>query len=288
MILIHESTLDLADQDASVIPGGAAYLHDLERRPAPYFERTEPRQRAMADLRGLLSPAERKYSWQLVEVSGDATPYAFQHLLRRARWDPEAVRDELRRDVLQHLGDPEVVLVIAETGVLNKGRHSAGVARQYSGTAAWTMGRLGCCWAMPVGSARPGWTANFTCPKNGPTIPPAGSRRGSRRIVGSRPHRRGPSTGGSGRSRPACPAAGAPATAATGMTGGCACGGKPSPGRLCWRSRAKQTSGAAGSHGRSTPSWPRCRRTAGHECAPAMVPKVCAGMTGSGGCWLIP
>jgi SRSO17 transposase len=118
-----------------VVPGGAAYLDDIERRLAPYFERAEPRQRAMAYLRGLLSPAERKNSWQLAEVSGDATPYAFQHLLRRARWDPEAVREELRGYVVQHLGDPEAVLVIDETGFLKKGQHSAGVARQYSGTA---------------------------------------------------------------------------------------------------------------------------------------------------------
>jgi SRSO17 transposase len=135
MIRMHDSTLDLADQDALVVPGGAAYLHDLERRLAPYFERAEPRQRAMAYLRGLLSPAERKNSWQLAEVSGDTTPYAFQHLLRRALWDPEAVRDELRHYVIQHLGDPEAVLVLDETGFLKKGRHSAGVARQYSGTA---------------------------------------------------------------------------------------------------------------------------------------------------------
>src|SRR6266540_5442048 len=123
------------DQDIAAVQGGAAYLSDIERRLAPYFERAEPRQRAMAYLRGLLSPAERKNSWQLAEVSGDATPYAFQHLLRRALWDPEAVRDELRRYIVQHLGDPEAVLVLDETGFLKKGRHSAGVARQYSGTA---------------------------------------------------------------------------------------------------------------------------------------------------------
>ena len=97
MIRMHESTLAWADQDASVVPGGAAYRHDLERRLAPAVERTEPRQRAMAYLRGLLSPAERKNRWQLAEVSGDATPYALQHRLRRALWDPEAVRDALRR-----------------------------------------------------------------------------------------------------------------------------------------------------------------------------------------------
>jgi SRSO17 transposase len=133
------STMDpcapVVDQDVSAVQGGAAYLSDIARRLAPYFERAEPRQRAMAYLRGLLSPAERKNSWQLAEVSGDTTPYAFQHLLRRALWDPDAVRDELRRYVLQHLGDSEAVLVIDETGFLKKGRHSAGVARQYSGTA---------------------------------------------------------------------------------------------------------------------------------------------------------
>ena len=110
-------------------------MNDIERRLAPYFERAEPRQRAMAYLRGLLSPAGRKNSWQLAEVSGDATPYALQHLLRRAPWDPEAVRDELRRYIIQHLGASDAVLVIEETGFLKKGHYSAGVARQYSGTA---------------------------------------------------------------------------------------------------------------------------------------------------------
>ena len=86
-------------------------MNDIERRLASYFERAEPRQRAMAYLRGLLSPAARKNSWQLAEISGDATPYAFQHLLRRALWDPEAVRDELRRYIIQHLGAPDAGLV---------------------------------------------------------------------------------------------------------------------------------------------------------------------------------
>ena len=156
MILRHEATPELVDQDRVVVPGGAAYLSDIERRLAPYFERAEPRQRAMAYLRGLLSPAERKNSWQLAEISGDATPYAFQHLLRRALWDPEAVRDELRHYLVQHLGDPEAVLVIDETGFLKKGRHSAGVARQYRGTA----GKVDNCqigvflgYASPLGHA---------------------------------------------------------------------------------------------------------------------------------------
>jgi SRSO17 transposase len=124
-----------ADEAASAVQGGFAYLADIERRLAPYFERAEPRQRALAYLRGLLSPAERKNSWQLAEISGAATPYGFQHLLRRALWDADTVRDALRTYIVQHLGDSAAVLVIDETGFLKKGRHSAGVARQYSGTA---------------------------------------------------------------------------------------------------------------------------------------------------------
>src|SRR5918994_4729084 len=166
-MLTTEPAAPPLDQDVPAVQGGAAYLTDIERRLAPYFARAEPRQRAMAYLRGLLSPAERKNSWQLAEMSGDPTPYGFQHLLRRALWDPEAVRDELRHYVVEHLGDPDAVLVIDETGFLTKGRHSAGVARQYSGTA----GRIENCqiggfWAMPVGSATPCLTANSTCRKN--------------------------------------------------------------------------------------------------------------------------
>lgn len=110
-------------------------LDALDDRLAPHFSRTEVRTRAQAYIRGLLSGAERKNGWQLAEVAGDATPYGFQHLLGRARWDADVVRDELRAYILDHVGDPQAVLVVDETGFLKKGTHSAGVKRQYSGTA---------------------------------------------------------------------------------------------------------------------------------------------------------
>jgi SRSO17 transposase len=78
---------------------------------------------------------ERKNGWQLAEVNGEATPYGVPHLLGRAVWDTDAVRDDLCSYVIEHVGDPHGVMVIDETGFLKKGRHSAGVARQYSGTA---------------------------------------------------------------------------------------------------------------------------------------------------------
>ena len=135
MMVPQASTPPLAEQGLMAGQGGLADWTDLERRLAPSGERAEPRQRAMAYRRGLLSPAERQHSWQVAEVTGDATPSGVQHLRRRALGDPDAVRAELRRYVIQHLGDPEAVVVLDETGLLQQGRHSAGVARQYRGTA---------------------------------------------------------------------------------------------------------------------------------------------------------
>lgn len=81
-------TNDLAashlSQDVSAVLEGAAYLTAIERRLATYFERAEPRPRAMASVRGLRSTAERQNNWPLAEASGDTTPDAVQHLLRRA------------------------------------------------------------------------------------------------------------------------------------------------------------------------------------------------------------
>ncbi|HVK19272.1 MAG TPA: IS701 family transposase [Fimbriiglobus sp.] len=100
-----------------------------------HFARSEPRHRAIGYLRGLLSDTERKNGWQLAEHLGDATPDGVQHLLARADWDAEAVRDDLIDYVREHLGDPDGVLIVDETGFLKKGAKSCGVARQYTGTA---------------------------------------------------------------------------------------------------------------------------------------------------------
>ena len=111
------------------------YWAEIERRIGPLFARSEAHHRAMAYLAALLSPAERKNSWQLAEISGNPNPYAFQHLLGRADWDPDSLRDRLRSYVTTYLADGAAIGVLDETGFLKKGFHSAGVARQYSGTA---------------------------------------------------------------------------------------------------------------------------------------------------------
>jgi SRSO17 transposase len=110
-------------------------LTALQERVAPHFRRPEVRTRAGRYLAGLLAPVERRNGWRLAEALGERSPDGVQRLLRTARWDADAVRDDLRAYVVEHLGDAEAVLVIDETGFLKKGSKSVGVARQYSGTA---------------------------------------------------------------------------------------------------------------------------------------------------------
>jgi SRSO17 transposase len=111
----------------------AAELDAVGTKLAPRFERSEPRQRVLAYLTGLLSNAERKNSWQLAELAGEASPDGMQRLLSTAHWDADAVRDDLVTYVLERLADPQAVLVLDETGFVKKGAKSVGVAAQYCG-----------------------------------------------------------------------------------------------------------------------------------------------------------
>src|SRR5215207_7868628 len=120
--------------DRKTVRSWTEALGALDQRIAPYFSRSEVRRRAHDYLRGLLSGAERKNSWQLAEVAGNTTPYGIQHLLGRANWDADVVRDELRGYVVERLAGDESVLIVDETGFIKKGQKSVGVKRQYTGT----------------------------------------------------------------------------------------------------------------------------------------------------------
>ncbi len=110
-------------------------LEAVAKRIGARFARSETRDRVRSYLVGLLAPVQRKNSWQLAEQIGEDAPYGVQHLLGRSDWDPDEVRDDQRAYVVETLGDDEAVLILDETGFLKKGEHSAGVARQYTGTA---------------------------------------------------------------------------------------------------------------------------------------------------------
>jgi SRSO17 transposase len=113
-------------------------LEDLFARVAGWFSRVEPRKRAFAYVRGLLSPLERRNGWTLAEQAGDGCPDGMQALLCSPCWDRDAVRDEVRDYVVERIGDSDGVLIADETGFAKKGNRSAGVQRQYCGTLGRT------------------------------------------------------------------------------------------------------------------------------------------------------
>jgi SRSO17 transposase len=70
----------------------AAGLEEVMERIGARFGRVEPRRRALAYLRGLLSPVERKNGWQLAEIAGDRTPDGVQDFLARVHWPFDRLR----------------------------------------------------------------------------------------------------------------------------------------------------------------------------------------------------
>jgi SRSO17 transposase len=106
----------------SVGPGRwLGVLDELMTRTGSRFSRVEPRRRARAFVLGLLAELPRKNCWTIAEHAGDPSPDGMQHLLARAKWDADGVRDDVRGCVIEHLGDPGAVLVIDETGDVKKG-----------------------------------------------------------------------------------------------------------------------------------------------------------------------
>ena len=256
-------------QEQGMFPGDVAletvrewtlWLTEVERRIGAQFTRREARWHAGAYLRGLLSPVERKNGWQIAEINGETTPYGVQHLLGRAQWDADALRDDLRPYVVEHLGASQAVLVVDETGFLKKGQHSAGVARQYSGTA----GRVENCqigvfltYAGPQGHVMldrerylpKEWT-NDEARCKGAGLP-------AERLFATKPSWR--SRCGSAPSTQASQRPGWRVIVSMEIIGRCGCGWRNTATPMCWPSRAKNMSGVPGASGRSKRSW-RCWR----------------------------
>ena len=128
-------TLSNLHQHLFSLPAWEQHLDRLVARISPRFARREGREQARAYLEGLLSGVERKNGWQLAEQLGHSNPYRVQHLLDRAVWKADLVRDDLLGYVIEHLSQADGVLIVDESGFLKKGDKSVGVKRQYSGTA---------------------------------------------------------------------------------------------------------------------------------------------------------
>jgi SRSO17 transposase len=131
----------------------AAGLDQLHERIAGRFARAEPRSRVREYVSGLVAGLERKNGWTLAEWAGEVSPDGMQRLLRRADWDVDGVRDDVRAYVAEQLGEPDGVLIADDTGFLKKGTRSAGVQRQYSGPPGGRRtARSGCSWRMRPGT----------------------------------------------------------------------------------------------------------------------------------------
>jgi SRSO17 transposase len=146
----------VGDAGPEVVDVAGRVLGELDAVVAPWFARVGTRLAAQQYVRGLASTVERKNSWQLAEHAGHTCPDRLQRLLASAAWDESGVREDVRDWVVGYLADDEAVLVCDDTGFLKKGRRSAGVQRQYSGTA----GRIENCqigvflaYASPLGRA---------------------------------------------------------------------------------------------------------------------------------------
>jgi SRSO17 transposase len=110
-------------------------MDGYHKRFERFFGRSEPREQSRKYMQGLIAAPDRRNGWELAEAAGDAVPDPTQRLLYRSNWDVDAVRDEHIRYSVEHLGDPNAVFIHDETGFLKSGKSSAGVHRQYTGTA---------------------------------------------------------------------------------------------------------------------------------------------------------
>ena len=130
MELLQARDTALADLGLETVRAWALWLTEVARWLMPHLARREARHHAWASMRGLRSPVERKNGWQLADVHGAATSYGLQPVLGRARWDADAVRDDVRASLVKSIGAPQVGLVLDAAGLRKKGQQSAGVARQ--------------------------------------------------------------------------------------------------------------------------------------------------------------
>ncbi|BAI74784.1 transposase (plasmid) [Azospirillum sp. B510] len=126
--------MTVSEWSGTTVDWGSALLA-LKDCLSPALGRSETRRSAGHFIDGLLSGAERKTGWLLVEEAGLDRPYRLQSLLGRSSWSADAVCDRVRDYAPKALGDDDGVLVVDETGFLKKGVQSVGVGRQYSGTA---------------------------------------------------------------------------------------------------------------------------------------------------------
>ena len=224
-----------------------AGLDELLGRVARRFPRVEPRRHAWAFVLGLLADLPGKNCWTIAEHAGDATPDGMQHLLARAVWDEDGVRDDVRAYVVEHLGDPQAVLVVDETGDLKKGTATVGVQRQYTGTAGRVENAqvaVYLVYATDAGHAL--IDRELYLPQGWIDDPERCQAAGVPAQVGLPPSRPWPPACSPGRWTPGCRLPGWPAMRSTAPAPLCGPAWKTAASATCWRSPATTAWSPAG------------------------------------------
>ncbi|GGX36363.1 transposase [Streptomyces noursei] len=261
----------------------------LMSRIAVRFARVEPRRRVRDLVLGLLSDLPRKNCWSIAEWAGQATPDGMQHLLGRARWDADDVRDDVREYVLEHLHDEDAVLVVDETGDVKKGTHTVGVQRQYTGTAGRIENSQVAVYLVYAGlRGHAAVDRELYVPRSW-TCDPHRCRAaglGEDTVLATKPELAARMIGRF--STPGTAWAGSQATRSTAATRSC----EPR-----WKSARSATCSPSPAHMKSPPvqgssarmPWPRrCPSGPGRSCRPGLVPRGTASTTGLSSTWRNP
>ena len=110
-LVVYDGAVTLADLDT-----WNAELDDLLERIRPLFYRTESKKHAEQYLRGLLSPLARKNGWTIAEHVGEPNPTPLQRFLNLTPWNADALLELNREYAMEHLADPDAILVADPTG----------------------------------------------------------------------------------------------------------------------------------------------------------------------------
>jgi len=136
-----DRVVDDEDVSCADLEEWSAEFEHLIGRVGRLFVHSKSRLHARQYLAGLLAPIERKNGWTIAQHVREKEPKALQRFLNLANWDADRLRDLNRDYVIENLADPGGVLIADPTGFAKKGKKSAGVQRQYSGT----LGRVDNC-----------------------------------------------------------------------------------------------------------------------------------------------
>jgi SRSO17 transposase len=116
-------------------------LNVFLKRYLPLFGRVENQEHAGRFVQGLLAGGDRRNIENIAEKIDGGVVRTLQKFISQAVWDDRSILSEVRRHVVESLGDDDAVLNVDETGFPKKGTKSVGVKRQYAGI----LGRIDNC-----------------------------------------------------------------------------------------------------------------------------------------------